>query len=31
VVDPASLQVVRRRQPGLAGADHHRVEDTHVR
>ena len=30
VVDPAPLQVVRRRQPGLAGADHHRVEDLHT-
>ena len=30
VVDPAAPQVVRRRQPGLAGADHHRVEDLHA-
>ena len=29
-VDAAAAQVVRRRQAGLAGADHHRVEDLHA-
>ena len=31
VRDAAAAQVVRRRQAGLAGADHHRVVDLHAR
>ena len=30
VLDAASAQVVRRRQAGLSGADHDRVEDLHA-